>query len=102
MLLVGRLPPAFLISQKSKIFDSFPVCGTRQLLRPAKRACILPTAAHTALALDSATGGGQARGPGGSLGAVQNRRKGFGRQKFVKKFDFSESFPLQVGKLVLR
>ena len=39
------------------------VCGARQPLRLTKQACVLPTAAHTALALDSATGGGQARGP---------------------------------------
>ena len=37
-------------------------CGARQKLRLTKQARFLPTAAHAALALDSATGGGQARG----------------------------------------
>lgn len=38
-----------------------PVCGTRRKLRLTKQACFLPTTALTALALDFATGGGQAR-----------------------------------------
>ena len=44
--------------------DSPPVsgCGALQKLRLIKQACFLQTAAHTAPALDSATGGGQARG----------------------------------------
>ena len=46
-----------------EIFFFLSVCGARQPLRLTKQACVLPTAAHTALALDSATGGGQARGP---------------------------------------
>jgi len=37
------------------------VCGSRQKLRMIRHACFCPTTAHTALALDSATGGGQAR-----------------------------------------
>jgi len=40
-----------------------PVCGARQKLRLTAQARFLPTAAHTAPALASATGGGQARGP---------------------------------------
>ena len=40
-----------------------PVCGARRKLRLTKQACFLPTTALTALALDSATGGGQARDP---------------------------------------
>ena len=47
----------------SSFFRFLSVCGARQPLRLTKQACVLPTAAHTALALDSATGGGQARGP---------------------------------------
>ena len=40
---------------------SLSVCGTRQKLRLSKQARFLPTTAHTALALDSATGSGQVR-----------------------------------------
>ena len=40
---------------------SLTVCGTRQKLRLSKQARFLPTTAHTALALDSATGSGQVR-----------------------------------------
>ena len=51
------------IPQFVSFFLFLSVCGARQPLRLTKQACVLPTAAHTALALDSATGGGQARGP---------------------------------------
>ena len=44
--------------------DFSSVYGARQKLRLTKQACFLPTIAHTALALGSATGGGQARGRG--------------------------------------
>ena len=66
-------PPAFLRTKASccgtrrmslatkRLRPSLSVCGTRQKLRLSKQARFLPTTAHTALALDSATGSGQVR-----------------------------------------
>ena len=64
MLRFGKLLPEFLIRQKSKIFDTFSACGARQLLRLPKQACILPTAAHTALALAPPPAAGKLVAPG--------------------------------------
>jgi len=53
----------------SVTFGDSPVCGARWMSSATARLRPPPTAAHTAPALASATGGGQARGPcEGSLG----------------------------------
>ena len=58
------VPPQRLIHFFTDLRSVVPlsVCGARQPLRLSIQACVLPTAALAALALASATGGGQARG----------------------------------------